>query len=496
MVNQETRRDGINRMSSTKFYITTPIYYVNDKPHIGHAYTTIVADTLARWRAARGEDVAFLTGVDENSQKTVDAAKKSNEETHAYIDRMAGVWSDAWARLGIANTDFIRTTEERHIEVVKDFWGRLEAAGDIYKGRYEGLYCKGHEAFMKEDELVDGLCPDHKMAPELVSEENYFFRLSKYRDRLLEFYEAHGEFVAPAHRFNEVRAFVEHGLEDVSFSREKREWGIPVPKDPNQVIYVWADALVNYVSAVGMEGWEEHPADIHVMAKDIARFHAVIWPAMLMSAGLPLPGQVLVHGFFTVNGTKMSKTIGNVTDPLEVAAKYGNDALRYFLLREIPFGADGDFSEEKMKELYNGHLANGLGNFTARVLTLAEKETFDGTDGAPPLKPDPEFEACINDMKRAVTEKIGQFKFSEALAAIWAAISFGDRSVNEKKVWEIKDVAERRQALFDLTVLLDNIAAVLTPFLPDTSKKITASIRWENGTLTVKKGDILFPRLK
>ncbi len=473
-----------------RFYITTPIYYVNDKPHIGHAYTTIVADTLARWRRAQGMDVLFLTGTDENSQKTVDAAKKSGEEVHAYTDRLAETWRAAWEKLGISNTDFIRTTEERHIEVVKDVWARMDAAGDLYKGRYEGLYCKGHEAFLKEDELTpDGLCPDHKTKPELVSEENYFFRLSKYQKPLLDFYEAHGDFVAPAHRFHEVRAFVEEGLEDISFSREKRDWGIPVPKDPNQVIYVWADALVNYVSAVGVEGWEDHPADIHAVGKDILRFHAVIWPAMLMSAGLPLPGQVIANGFLTVGGTKMGKSLGNAVDPLELAARYGTDALRYFFLREVPYGGDGDFSEEKLRERYNGELANGIGNFAARVLALAEKEEF--TDASV----DEDFKKEISAMERAVQEKLGVFKFGDALAAIWSAISFGDRYVNEKKVWEIKDAAARRAALFNLLSLLDAVAQSLVPFLPETSAKIADAFVEKGGAMKVKKISALFPRL-
>ena len=477
--------------SRDEFYITTPIYYVNDKPHIGHAYSTIVADTLARWREARGEHVVFSTGVDENAQKTVDAAAKNDEEIHAYLDRMAELWSGTWAKLGISNTDFIRTTEERHVETVNDIWGRMEAAGDIYKGQYEGLYCKGHEAFMKEDELTpDGLCPEHKTRPELVTEENYFFRLSNYQQKLLEFYEAHGDFVAPAHRFNEVRAFVENGLEDISFSREKKEWGIPVPDDPGQVIYVWADALVNYISIVGIEGWEEHPADVHVMAKEIVRFHAVIWPAMLMSAGLPLPGQIISTGFLTVNGTKMSKSLGNGVDPLELAARYGNDAVRYFLLREVSFGDDGDFSEEKMKERYNSDLANGLGNFAARVLTLAEKEALDG--GAL----DGDFDITIETMKRIVYAKLQEYRFPEALAAIWAALSFGDRYVNDRKVWEIKDDAQRAAALFNLVSLLDAVAIELVPFLPETSKKIRAAIVRDGGALKTKKPDILFPRIK
>ncbi len=480
-------------MPAGRFYITTPIYYVNDKPHIGHAYTTIAADTLARWREARGEDVLFLTGTDENSQKTVEAAKKSGEEIHRYTDRLAELWQSTWVKLGISNTDFIRTTEERHIATVKDFWGRLEAAGDLYKDRYEGLYCKGHEAFIKEDELVNGLCPEHKTKPELVSEENYFFRLSKYQAQLLDFYATHEDFVAPANRFNEVKSFVERGLEDVSFSRELKPdaepWGIPVPKDPGQAIYVWADALVNYISAVGIEGWEEHPADIHAVGKDILRFHAVIWPAMLMSAGLPLPGQVIANGFITANGVKMSKSLGNGVDPLDLAARYGVDATRYFLLREIPYGEDGDFSEEKMKERYNADLANGLGNFAARVSTLAEKEMLKNSEM------DVDFKKTIADMDRAVREKLGAFKFNEALAAIWSAISFGDRYVNEKKVWEIKNPGERSRALFNLVSLLESVAATLASFMPETSKKITAAIERNGDEIKVKKIEALFPRI-
>jgi methionyl-tRNA synthetase len=476
------------------FYITTPIYYVNDKPHIGHAYTTIVADALARWRATQGEHVTFSTGVDENSQKTVDAAKKAGQEIGAYTDHMAETWEAAWRTLGISYTDFIRTTEERHLEVVRDIWGRLEAAGDLYKGMYEGLYCKGHEVFIKESDLVDGLCPEHKTAPEVVREENYFFKLSEYQEKLLEFYNAHEDFVVPANRFKEVRAFVEQGLEDVSFSRERKEgraeWGIPVPNDPHQAIYVWADALVNYITVAGLEGWENHPADVHTVGKDILRFHAVIWPAMLMSAGLPLPGQVAANGFLTVDGIKMSKSLGNGVDPLDLAARYGVDALRYFLLREVQYGEDGDYSELKMKERYNADLANGLGNFAARVLTLAEKE------GKLPMGlQTKESTQAFHAMGRTVREKMSAYKFSEALAAIWDAIAFGDRYVNDKKVWEIKDEAERREILADLVALLEAIAAEVAPFMPETAGKIKAAIVADGDSIVAKKPDILFPRI-
>ena len=355
-----------------RFYITTPIYYVNDKPHVGHAYSTIIADTLARYHRALGDEVTFLTGTDENSQKTVDAAQKNGEDIISYTDRLAGVWKSVWQALNISNTDFIRTTEARHKKIVEEFWKRLWDNGDIYKGRYEGLYCKGHEAFMKESDLVNGLCPDHKIKPEHFAEDNYFFKLKRYEKDLLAFYEKNPNFVIPENRYNEVKNFVREGLEDLSISRQAQKWGIPVPNDPSQVVYVWFDALINYVSAIGIEQWEQHPADVHVIGKDITRFHAIIWPAMLMSAKLPLPKQVAANGFFTVNGVKISKSLGNAIDPIDLAEKYGAEALRYFLLREIPYGEDGDFSEEKLKERYNADLANGIGNLAARVMKLAE----------------------------------------------------------------------------------------------------------------------------
>ena len=472
-----------------KFYITTPIYYINDKPHIGHATTTIVADVLARFYRQRGDDVLFLTGTDENSQKTVDAAKGAGEETQVFTDRMAEIWESTWQKLGISNTDFIRTTEPRHIETVKDLWGRIDAADDLYLDAYEGLYCKGCEEFKKEDELVDGLCPIHKTEPEQVREQNYFFRLSRYQKPLLDLYDAHPEFVVPANRFNEVKAFVERSLEDISVSREARDWGIPVPKDEHQKIYVWFDALINYVSAVGVDWWEQHPADVHCVGKEITRFHAAIWPAMLLSAGLPLPHQVAVNGFLTNDGVKISKSLGNTIDPVGLVEKYGNDAVRYFLLREIPYGEDGDFSETKLRDRYNSDLANGLGNFAARVLTLAEKEEL--TFG----ELDTEFAKQIEIMKKAVDIKTKQFQFHEALAAMWAALSFGDRYVNEQKVWAIEDAKKRKQALFNLVSLLDNIAAAVLPFLPDASHAISAALVWEDKFLKAKKIEPLFPRI-
>ena len=299
------------RGAKEKFYITTPIYYVNDRPHIGHAYTTIVADVLARYARAAKKDVVFLAGTDENSQKTVEAALKAKEEIKSYADRLAAIWNSTWETLGITNTDFIRTTEERHVKTVTEMWRRIWEKGDIYKGTYKGLYCVGCEEFKKESDLIDGLCPDHKTKPEYIEEQNYFFKLSKYQKDLLKFYESNPNFIIPAGRFSEVKKFVSEGLEDISISREGKNWGIPVPNDPTHVVYVWFDALINYISAIGIEEWKKHPADLHVIGKNITRFHAVIWPAMLWSLELPLPKGIIANGFFTIDGVKISKSLGN-----------------------------------------------------------------------------------------------------------------------------------------------------------------------------------------
>src|SRR3989344_3295475 len=423
-----------------KFYITTPIYYVNDRPHIGHAYTTIAADIVARYARSQKHDVIFLTGTDENSQKTVEAAAKTGEDVNIYTNRLAKIWQKTWEELHISNTNFIRTTEKRHIDTVKEFWRLVEISGDIKKDKYAGLYCRGHEAFVKESELIGGLCPDHKTAPEHIVEENYFFRLSKYQDKLLKFYEANPQFIVPADRFHEIKNFVSDSLEDISISRPVKAWGIPVPDDAEHVIYVWFDALINYVSAVGVDAWKKHPADIHFVGKDITRFHAVIWPAMLMSAGLPLPKQIVANGFFTIKGVKISKSLGNVIYPLVLAKTYGNDALRYFLFREIPFGYDGDFSEEKLLDRYNGDLANGLGNLVARVATLGEplspiKYTF--RDSIPEL---------LKKAREEFDTKMETFKFNDALELIWKRIAHSDAALSVDQPW-YKEGSERVQGV-------------------------------------------------
>lgn len=463
-----------------KFYITSPIYYVNDKPHIGHAYSTIIADTLARYHRLLGDKVIFLTGTDENSQKTVDAAQKSGEDISSYTDRLAGVWKSVWQELNISNTDFIRTTETRHKKVVEEFWKRIWDKGDIYKGKYEGLYCKGHEAFMKESDLVDGLCPDHKTKPEHFAEENYFFKLKKYEKALLDFYDKNPNFVVPATRYNEVKKFVSEELEDLSISRQTQKWGIPVPNDSSQVIYVWFDALINYVSGVGIDNWQKHPADVHVIGKDISRFHAIIWPAMLMSAKLPLPKQIATNGFFTIDGIKISKSLGNAIDPIDLIKKYGVDALRYFLLREIPYGEDGDFSEEKFKERYNADLANGLGNLVSRVMKMAVSNNVALAD-KPELK--------INEVFRKAMD---EFNIKDAVDMLWENIKYMDVYIQETEPFRnIKiNPDNARKNILELLKYLWQLGSLLQPFMPETSEKVFEAIKTNSEIKTP-----LFPRI-
>ncbi|HNI58060.1 MAG TPA: methionine--tRNA ligase, partial [Elusimicrobiota bacterium] len=366
------------------FYITTPIYYANDVPHIGHAYTTVAADVLARWRRLKGDKVYFLTGTDEHGAKIDQAARAAGKTPLAYLDPVVEKFKALWTRLGITHDDFIRTTEERHKKTVQQVFAKLEAQGDIYLGTYEDWYCVPDETFWSESELAEGKCPTCGRPVEKLKEESYFFRLSAYQDRLLAFYEQNPHFLAPKGRSGEITNFVKSGLRNLSVSRTKVSWGIPVLAHPPHTVYVWFDALLNYISAIGYSPsgsaplfGETWPADIHFVGKEIFRFHSVIWPAMLMALGLPLPKRVFAHGWWTVEGEKMSKSLGNVVDPHAVVETYGVDAFRYFLLREVPFGSDGDFSLKAMLGRYNSELANALGNLLNRVLTLVEKN-FDG----------------------------------------------------------------------------------------------------------------------
>ncbi len=495
-------------MDKKNFYLTTTLPYVNAAPHIGFALELVQADIIARCRRKAGDDVVFNTGTDEHGQKIYQNAEKEGKNVRDYVRENAEKFRELAEKLDISFTNFIRTTDESHMKAAQEFWRRCDATGDIYKKNYQIKYCVGCELEKTESELVDGRCPIHpNMKLEIIEEENYFFRFSKYQNQLLELYEKYPDFIVPAHRLTEMRNFVTAGLQDFSISRlkSKMPWGVPVPGDDNQVMYVWFDALVNYVSTLGWPpsaeategklspferfwGTKEHPNAFQVAGKDNLRQQAAIWQAMLLSAGLPTSRQILIHGFINSNGQKMSKSLGNVVDPFEVIAKYGTDALRFWLAHDLNPFEDGDFTWDKFKESYNAHLANGLGNFAARVLTLGEKTKIDRLMSLTPV-----VDQNISQARRTVEEKTGVYKFNEALEAITNLVSFGDAYVNEKKPWETSDIA----VLFDLISILDNVAAMLEPFLPGTAQKITKNIQWDkSGTVKVKKGEILFPRIK
>ena len=460
-----------------KFYITTSIAYVNAAPHLGFALELIQADIIARFQRNKGNEVFFLTGTDEHGAKIVKAAEAAGKNPKDFVDENAAKFEALKNILNISWDDFIRTSDQnRHWLGVVSLWNKLVEAGDIYKKNYRGLYCVGHEAFVTEKDLVNGKCRDHNKEPEIIEEENYFFKLSKYALQVRELI-ANGELlITPEGRAREIINFIDQGIEDISFSRPRKDlsWGVPVPGDDTQTIYVWADALSNYLYPKNQ--W---PADLHCIGKDILRFHALFWPAMLLSAKLNLPKSLFVHGHITVDGQKMSKTLGNVVDPVELVKKYGADAVRYYLLREIPSTDNGDFSYKKFEERYNADLANGLGNFTARVLTLAAKLKDNESRSA-----NDEIKGKIKLITETINEKMQGYKFNEALAAIWELIAFGDAYVNEKKPWESKDAV----VIGNLIFLLENIADLLKPFLPETAEKISESVK--------KKIKInLFPRV-
>ncbi len=500
---------------SKKFFLTTPIYYVNGKPSIGHAYTTIAADVLARYHRMLGEEVFFLTGIDENSQKNVEAAKAAGKEgdIQGYLDEMAAVWQQTFDSLGLTHNRFIRTTEADHKLAVEKFWKAVETKGDIYQGTYEGLYCQGCEAFVTEGELVEGKCAIHKQAPEKLAEKNYFFRLTKYRDALLEHIGLHPEFIQPEARANEVLSYIRNFMTDVSISRETMRWGLPVPGDESQRIYVWFDALINYISGVGFGTNEKEfakwwPVSVHLVGKDIIKFHCALWPAMLLSAGLPLPKKVFAHGFFTVDGEKMSKSLGNVIDPLEVVKQYDNDTLRYFLLREIPFGGDGDFSQDRLKQRYEGDLANELGNLVHRVLTMTEKYT----EGNVPEVAD----GFLAGVWPAYHLAMEELRFHDALGVVWSLVRQANQFVEVQAPWQLAKIGEKKMLDDTLYVLLEtlrHLAWMLSPFMPLSSERIFEQLgleppkeftqsfesAWVWGELKpgilIKKGEPLFPKL-
>ena len=460
-------------------YLTTPIYYVNDKPHIGHAYTSLAADVLARWKRLQGHDVFFLTGTDEHGQKVEKAAQDAGEDPQAFTDRVSQSFRTLTEAMGFSNDAFIRTTEARHRVACQELWKRLADRGEIYLGGYEGWYAVRDEAFYGTDELVerDGAKFAPSGAPvEWVTEPSYFFRLSAWQERLLAFYEANPDFIAPASRRNEVIAFVKAGLQDLSISRTSFRWGVPVPGDDAHVMYVWLDALTNYVTALGWpdestEAWKFWPADVHFVGKDILRFHAIYWPAFLLAAGMEPPRRVFAHGWWTNEGQKISKSLGNVIDPLALVEEFGLDPVRYFLLREVPFGQDGDFSRSALVNRTNGELADVLGNLANRTLALIQRNC----DGRLPpeaerAEADEELFGPLTGLAEAIERHLDRQEFHLALEAIFAAARAGNGYITAQAPWALKKTDPARMAvvLRHLHTALRCYATLLQPFMPAT----------------------------
>jgi len=456
-------------MNKKKFYITTAIDYVNARPHIGHAFEKVIADALARWHKAKGESVFFLTGVDENAQKNVQAAEESGVPVKEFIDKNTAIFVKLCKVLSVSYNKFIRTSAKEHAKVVHEVLNKIIKKGDIYKGKYEGYYCTGCEAYITEKDLVDGKCPEHNKKPELMSEEAYFFRLSKYREKLIEFAE---RYIVPESRKNEILSRLKEGLSDLCISRKNAEWGIDFPGDKKYKIYVWIDALINYIS--GAE--EKWPADVHVIGKGINWFHSVIWPAMLISADFKLPGKLLVHGYVNLKGQKISKSLGNVIDPIELAKKYGADSVRYSLLRGSVF-EDFDFSQDILIERYNNELANKLGNLVSRVAGLIERNGVEKTEVKLLKKLD----------EKKIVKLMDNFELDKALTEIFAFIDVCNEYVQEKKPWETKD----KKVLYELKEAILKISELLWPFIPESSEKIKATFSAKK----IKKPEILFKKI-
>ncbi|HLD70452.1 MAG TPA: methionine--tRNA ligase [Negativicutes bacterium] len=477
-------------MKQDKFYITTTLPYVNADPHIGFAMEMIQADAIARWHAGQGEEVFFNTGTDEHGIKILRKAGEAGMEPKAYCDMFAAKFGDLKKALNLSYTNFIRTTDEHHVKAAQEFWLRCQQSGDIYKKNYQVKYCVGCELEKTESELENGKCAIHpNLEIEIIDEENYFFKYSKYQEPLLDFYAKHPDFVVPATRLNEISEFTKKGLEDFSISRlkEKMPWGVPVPGDGKHVMYVWFDALVNYISTLGWpedaKKFGEFWPGLQVAGKDNLRQQSSMWQAMLMSAGLPNSRQIFIHGFATVNGQKISKSLGNVVNPIELVEKYGTDAVRYFVLREMHPTEDSDFSIEKFEQRYNSDLAGGIGNLVARTLAMASKLKVESSKvKVKNLDLQKEIEKTKNDCGKYLEE----FKFNEALKAIWELISACDKYINEEKPWEGKENAA--QVVCDILFSLDGISDLLLPFLPETSEKIKKAV----GN---KESAMLFPRL-
>ena len=520
-----------------RFYITTPIYYVNDVPHIGHAYTTTAADVAARFHRQLGDDVFFLTGTDEHGTKVEQAAAARGLTPKQHVDEVVVKFKEVAAKVGASNDFFIRTTDPQHERYVQDFVARCYDAGDIYKSSYSGLYCPACEAYYIEENLVDGLCPDHGTAPIHMNEENYFFRLSAFQERLAAHYRSHPDFVRPKHRYNEALSFIEQGLDDISISRATLKWGITVPWDESQVIYVWVDALINYLSALTYASSQDlsarfWPASYHLMAQDILKFHGIIWPALLMSAGYELPEHLFIHGYLKLGGEKMSKTRGNVMDPFPLIEEYGPDPFRFYCLREVSFGQDGMVSEEGFKARYNSELANELGNLLSRTTSMIGKYRG-GTVPAPPPVPGAGGSTLSGEAAStcaAVRAQLEELDLSAALETIWGFVRRLNRYVEEQAPWKLakeaaaegaagaKAAAALDATLWELAEGLRLLSVLLFSFIPQTALAIRERLglsgdpatpatpswseaRWDlpggvMGRHVVTAGPPLFPRIE
>lgn len=479
-----------------KFYVTTAIPYVNSRPHLGHALEFVQTDVIARYRRQKGEEVLLLSGADENALKNVQAAEKAGVPVQQFIDENAKLFLDLANKLDVKFDVFQKGSNKEHHASSQKLWELCSKAGDIYQKDYEGLYCVGCETFYAPDELDEnGECFEHPgQKLEKIAEENYFFRLSRYQNKLIDLLEKDELRIIPVTRKNEVLSFLKQPLQDISISRSNeraKNWGVPVPGDESQKVYVWFDALNLYQSGVGFGLDEEKykkwwPADVHVIGKGITRFHAVYWPAFLLSAGLPLPKTLFVHGYITVDGQKMSKTLGNVIDPLDLIEKYGSDAVRYFFLRELPATEDGDFSYEKFEARYNADLAGGLGNLVARVLALASKLNLKVQDSSLKQVSNPKLQELLDKTREKVDKDLTEFRFNEALVAIWDIVHACDKYVDEKRPWEASE--GQKQVIEDLVLAISHIAQLLQPFLPETAEKIQKQVK-------NSESEPLFPRI-
>lgn len=486
-----------------KYYITTPLYYVNYKPHIGHAYTTIAADVLARYIKSKKGDVFFQTGTDEHGINIERTAYSYGKTPKQWADEIVEHFKDMWKVLHVEYDYFIRTTDPEHEKQVQLIFEKLIKKGDIYKGSYEGLYCSSCENFYEESELINGNCPIHKKPVEKISEETYFFKLSKYQDKLLKHYKENPNFLSPSYRANEIINFVEGGLKDISVSRTRVKWGIPVLSDPSHTIYVWFDALLNYITGPGykVDGdntkfYEIWPCDVHLIGKEIFRFHAVIWPAMLMALELPLPKKVYAHGWWTVEGEKMSKSRGNIINPIDIVKEYSSDVFRYFIFREVPFGQDGDFSYQALKNRYNSELSNGLGNLFSRVLSMVKKYSRN----IMPEKPnDSKIVNQFLEIEKEIDFFMQNLNFSSAIESIWKAINYMNKKIDLEKPWELakNDKDKLKSFLDDMVWGLRMVAKWIYPFMPETSIKMSMYLAigdTKNNLMKDEKIQPLFPR--